>query len=177
MSLNPLAAVFLPQSSSDPPISLCNCTTMSLPLVPLFCGMPPHIVPSHAPSINQHITDGTFILPFLQPTNQSKPSSAALQPTPESLVHFSSHLQHQANCLQAFHMTIQQFNQHLKAPHLDRQTLQLIVLQLQNDFASLRYLLFSNKNIAVKNSATSPLINPNPNPNSSSPASPLPCLH
>ena len=51
--------------------------------------------------------------------------------------------------------------------------MQLIVLQLQNHFASLCYLLFSrvetisNKHIAVKNSATSPLLNPkhNPNPN------------
>ena len=48
---------------------------------------------------------------------------------------------HQANCLQAIHKTIQQFTQHLKEEHLDRQTLQLIVLQLQNDFALLRYLL------------------------------------
>ena len=48
--------------------------------------------------------------------------------------------------------------------------MQLIVLQLQNDFALLRYLHISpvettsNKDIAVKNSATSPLLNPNPNP-------------
>ena len=64
----------------------------------------------------------------------------------------------------------QQFHQHLKADQLDRKTLQLIVLQLQNYFALLCYLLFfpietiSNKGIAGKNSATSPLINPNPNP-------------
>ena len=70
-----------------------------------------------------------------------------------------------------FTKTIQQFNQHLKTEHLDRQTLQLIVLQLQNDFASLRYMLFSrvetisNKYITVKDSATSPLLNSKPNPN------------
>ena len=58
----------------------------------------------------------------------------------------------------------------MKAEQLDRQTLQLILLQLQNDFALLRYLLFSpveiisNKNI-TENSATSPLFNPNANPN------------
>ena len=69
----------------------------------------------------------------------------------------------------------------MKAEHLDRQTLHLIVLQLQNDFALLRYFLFSavetisNKDIAVKKSATSPLIIPNPNPNPTSSAFPLPC--
>ena len=58
--------------------------------------------------------------------------------------------------------------QHLKAEQLDRKTLQIVVLQLENDFALLRYLLFSsvgticNKDFAVKNSATSPSINPNP---------------
>ena len=82
--------------------------------------------------------------------------------------------QHQAICLQAIHKTIQQFNQHLKAEHLDRKTLQLIVLQLQNDFALLRYLLFSNKDIAVWSSATSPSLNPNPNPTSC--AFPLPSI-
>ena len=177
MSLNPLAPVFLPQPSFDPPISMCISTTMSLPSVQLFCGMPPQIVPSHAPAINQHITDGTFLLPILQATNQSKPNAAAHQPTPEYSTHLSSPLQHQANCLQAIHKTIQQFNQHLKAQQLDRHTLQLIVLQLQNAFAILRYLLFSDKDIAVTNSATSPLIKPNPNPiiNPTSSAFPLPC--
>ena len=65
----------------------------------------------------------------------------------------------------------------MKAQHLDRQTLQLTVLQLRKDFALLRYLLFSNKDIAVKDSATSPLINPIPklNPNLTSFAFPLPC--
>ena len=185
MSLNPLAPVFLPhyQSSSDPPISLCNSTTMNLHLAQLICGMPPQTIPSHAPSINQHIFDGTFLLPLPQPTNQSKPDAAVHQPTPGSSVLLSSSLQHQANCLQAVHRTIQQFNQHLKEEHLDRQTLQLLVFQLQNDFALLRYLLFSpvatisNKDIAVKNSATSPLIKPHlkPNPNATSSAFQLPC--
>ena len=149
---------------------------MSLPLAQLFCEKPPQIVPSHAPSINQHTTDGTFLLPFLQPTNQSKPNAAAHQPFTESSTLLSSRLQYQAYCLQAIHKTIQQFNQHLKAQHLDRPASQLIVRQLQNDFALLRYFFFSNKDIAVKNSATIPLINPNPNPNPTSPAFQLPCV-
>ena len=135
--------------------------------------MPPQIIPSHAPFINQHITDGTLLLPLLQLANQSKPNVAAYPPSVGSSSFFSSPLQHQANCLQAIHKTIQQFDQHLKAEHLDRQTLQLLFLQLQNDFALLRYLLFSDNDIVVKNSATSPLINPNPNRSSS--AFPLPC--
>ena len=173
MSLNLLAPAFLPhyQSSSDPPISLCNSTTRSLPLAQLICRMPPRTIPSHAPSASQHITDGTFLLPLLQPADQCKPDAPVRQPTPGSSALLPSSPQHQENCLQAIHKTIQQCNQHLKAEHLHRQTLQLIVLQLQNDFAVLRYLLFSrvettsNKDIAVKNSATSPLFKPNPNPN------------
>ena len=137
MSLNPLAPAFLPhfQPSSDPPLSLRNSTTMSFPLAQLFCGMLPQITPSHAPSINRHITDSTFILPPFQLSNQSKPDAAAHQPTPGSSTLSSSPLQHQATCLQAIHKSIQQFNQQLKAEHLDRQALQLIALQLQNDFA------------------------------------------
>ena len=137
--------------------------------------MPPQTVPSHAPSINQHITDGTFLLLFLRPTNQSEPNAAAHPPTTESSVPLSSPLQLQANCLQVVYKTIQQFNQHLKAQHLGRQTLQLTVLQLQKDFALLRYLLFSNKDIALKDSTTSPLNNPNPNPSPTSSAFPLLC--
>ena len=179
-SLNPLAPAFLPhhQSSSDPPIPLGNSTTMSLPLAQLFCGMPPQIIPSHAPSLNQHITDGT-LLPLLQSTHQSKPVAVAHQPTSGSSACLSSPLQHRPNCRQALHITIQQFNQHLKAEHVDRQTLQLIVLHLQNDFALLRYLLFSpvetisNKDFLVKNSATSPLLNSEPNPNPTSSVLPL----
>ena len=127
--------------------------------------MPPHLIPSHAPSINQHITDGTLLLPLLQQSNQSQPDAAARQPSLGSSTLLSSPVQHQANCLQAIHKTIQQFNQHLKAEHSDRQTIQLIVLQLQYDFALLRYLLLSlvetisNKDIV----ATSPLFNTNPN--------------
>ena len=177
MSLNSLAPAILPhyQPSSDPAISLCNSTTMSLPLTQLCCGMPPQIVPSHAPSNNHPMTDGTFILSLIQPKNPSKQDAAVPQRNPGYSSLFSLPLQHQANCLQAIHKTIQQYNQQLKAEHLNRQTLQLIVLQLQTDFASLRYLLFSNKDIAVKNSATSPLLNPNPNPNPTSSAFPLPC--
>ena len=183
MLLNPLAPAFLPhyQSSSDPPIALCNSTTMSLPLTQLFCGMPSQNIPSHALSLNQHNTDGTF----LQPTNQSKPDAMVHQPTLGSSALLSSPVQHQAKCLQAIHKTIQQFNQHWKAEHLHGQTLKLIVLQLQNDFALLRYLLFSpvetisNKDIALKNSALSPLFNPNlnPNPNPTSSAFPFPCTN
>ena len=86
MSLNPLAPAVLPQYqySSDGPISLCNSTAMSLPLAQLFCGMPPQTIPSHAPSITQHFSDGTFLLPLLKPTNQSKPDAAVHQPKPGS---------------------------------------------------------------------------------------------
>ena len=147
---------------------------MSFPLAQLICGIPPQITPFHA---NRHITDGTSLLPFVQSTKQSKPNAAAQQPNPESSALLSSPLQHQANCLQSVHKTIQQFNQYLKAEHLDRQALQLIALQLQNenDSALLRYLLFSDKDTAAKDSATSPLINPNPNPNPTSSAFTLPC--
>ena len=138
----------------------------------LICGIPPQITPFHA---NQHITGGTFLLPFLQSTKQSKPNAAAQQPNPESSALLSSPLQHQANCLQSIHKPIQQFNQYLKAEHLDRQALQLIAPQLQNDIALLRYLLFSDKTTAAKDSATSPLINPNFNPNPTSSAFTLPC--
>ena len=175
MSPKPLAPAFLPhyQSSSDPPIFLCHSNTMSLPLAQLLCGMPPQTILSHAPSFKQHITDGTFRLLLLQPTNQSKSNAAVHQPTSGSSALLPTTLQHQANCLQAIHKTIQQFNQHLKEEYLDRQTSQLVVLQLQNDSALLRYLLFSpvetipNKDITVKHSATSPMFNskPNTNPN------------
>ena len=108
MSFNPLAPVFLPryQSSSEPHVSFCNSTTMSLSLAQLICGMPPQIIRSHTLSINQHITDGSFLLPLLQPTNQSKPDAAVRQPTPRSSALLPSSLQHQAICLQAIHKTI-----------------------------------------------------------------------
>ena len=167
MSLNPLAPAFLLQfqSSCDPAISLGNSTTMSFPLAQIFCAMPAQINPPHAPSINQHITDGTFLLPSLQLTSPSQPNAAVHQPTAEISALLSSPLLHQANYLQAINKTIQQLNQQLKAENLDRQALQLIALQLQNDFALLRCLLFSGKDTASKDSATSPLINPHPNPN------------
>ena len=184
MSLNPLAPAFLPQHqfSSDPPFSLYNSNTMNLPLAQLICGMPPQITPSHAPSINQHIADNTLSLPLLQPISQYTKDTAAHKPTPGSSTHLPSSLHRQTKCLQAINNSIQQINQHLKAEELDRQILQLVVLQLQNDFAVLRYLLFSsaetipNKDIAVKDTATSPLFDPtskpnpnaNPNPNPSS---------
>ena len=166
MSINPLAPAFLPsyQSFSKPPTSLCNSNTMNLPLAQLICGMPPQIAPSHAPSINQHIADNTLLLPLLQPINQYTNDAAAHKPTPGSSTHPSSSLHHQMKCLQAINNSIQQFNQHLKAEKLDRQILQLVVLQLQNDFAVLRYLLFSptgtlpNKDVTGKDAATSPLI-------------------
>ena len=162
MSFNPLAPALLPhyQLCSGPPISLCNSTAMDLPLAQLIRGLPPQTIPSHAPSLSQHTTDGTFLFLLLQPTNKSKSDAAVHQPTPRSSTLLPSPLPHQANCLQAINKTITQFNQHLKAEQLDRQTLQLILLQLQNDFALLRYLLFSpvettsNKDISVKNSAT-----------------------
>ena len=72
------------------------------------------------------------------------------------------------------HKTLQQFYQHLKAEQLDRMILQATVLQLQNDFALLRYLLFSSVgtipfiDFSLIISATSPSISPNPNPNPTS---------
>ena len=57
----------------------------------------------------------------------------------------------------------------------------IIVLQLQNDFALLRYLLFSSvgtipvSDTSVQDSATSPLINSNPNPKPTSNALLIPC--
>ena len=173
MSLNPLAPAFLPrhQSSSDPPFSLCNSNTMNLPLAQLICGMPPQSTPSHAPSINQHIADNTLLLPLLQPINQYTKDAAAYKPTLGSSTPLSSSLHHQMKCLQAINNSIQQFNQHLKAEKLDRQILQLVVLQLQNDFAVLRYLLFSstgtipNKDVTVKDAATSPSLDTTAHPN------------
>ena len=169
MSLNPLAPAFLPQFQAfcDPAISLGNSTTMSFPLAQLFRGMPAQITPSHVPFNNQHITDGPFFFPSLQPTNQCKPNAAPHQRNPESSALLSPPLQHQAKCLKSIHKTIQQFNQYLKAEHLERQALQLIALQLQNDFVLLRYLLFSDQGTAAKDSTTSPIFNPNPNPTSS----------
>ena len=89
MSLSPLAPAFLPHSqcSSDPPLSLCNSTTMGLPLARLFCGMPPQIISSHAPPMNQLITEGTFILPLIQSTNPSKQDAEVQQP-PWILIYF-----------------------------------------------------------------------------------------
>ena len=170
MSLNPLAPAFLPQvhSSLDPPIPLGNSDTRSFPLAQLICGIPPQSTPFHAPSINQHITDVTFLLPSLQLTSQSKPNAAVHQSTPEFSAFLSSPLLHQANCLQAIHKTLQKLNKQLKAENLDRQALQLIALQLQNDFALLRFLLFSDKDTAATDFAPSPLINPNPNLNPTS---------
>ena len=122
MSLNPLAPAFLPQfqSSCEPAISLGNSTTMSFPLAQLFCGMPQQDIPPHASSINQHITDGMFLLPSLQLTNQSKPNATVHQSTLEFSALLSSPLLHQANCLQANNKTIQQLSQPLKAENVDR---------------------------------------------------------
>ena len=149
---------------------------MSFSMAQLICRIPPPITPSHAPSVNQHITDGTFLLPSVQLTSQSKPNAAVHQSTPDFSALLSSPLLHQANCLQAIHKTVQQLHQQLKAENLDRQALQLIAFQLQNDFALLRYLLFSDKDTAATDFGPSPLINPNtnPNPNPTSPST-LPC--
>ena len=184
MSLNPLATAFLPsyQSSSNPPIALSNSTTMGLPLAQLFCGMPPQIFP-----LSLLLLTNTLLTPLPSSLFSSRPISLRqmqqlINPLLDLLAPLSSSLQHPWNCLQAINKTIKQFSQHLKAEQLDRQTLQLILLQLQNDFALLRYLLFSqveatsNKNITVKDSAASPLFTPkaNPNPNPTSAARTFP---
>ena len=175
MSLNPLAPAFLPQhqSSSDPPIMLDHSYAMNFPLVPLTCGPPPQSIPLLTSSINQQPTDSALLLPLLQSTNQSTADTIARKPTCGSSTLLPSSLQNQTKCLQAINNSLQQFNQHLKEEKLNRQILQLIALQLQNDFAVLRYLLFSstetlpNKDISVQDTATSPLFNlsANPNPN------------
>ena len=146
--------------------------------------MPPQIIPSDAPSINQHIADNTLLL---QPINQYTTDAAAHKPTPGPSTHLPSALHHQTKCLQAINNSIQKFTQHLKAEELDRQILQLVVLQLQNDFAVLRYLLFSStgtipsKDVTVKDAATSPLLDttahPNPNANPNPNPNPNPSLH
>ena len=178
MYLTPFAPAFLPhyQFPSVPPISLCKPTTMSLPLAQIFCGMPPSISPAHAPAITQPITDSLtpIILPLIQSKNPSRQDAEIFQPPPGSSSLLPSSLQKQAQCVQAIHKTIQQFYQHLKADKLNRRTLRIIVLQLQNEFALLRYLLFSIvgatpiSDTSLNNSTISPLIaikpirNPNP---------------
>ena len=173
MSLNPLAPAFLPQSFSDTPISLYNSTTMSLPLAHFFAKC------LHKSSYLMLLLLINTSLTALFSSQQISLNRTQrfIKPTPGPSTLLSSPLQHHANCLKAIHKTMQQFNQHLEAEHLIRQTVQLIVLQLQNDFALLLFLLFSNKNIAVKHSATSHLLNPNPNPipNPTSSVLPLPC--
>ena len=65
----------------------------------------------------------------------------------------------------------------MKVEQLDRRILQTIVLQLRNDFALLRYLLFSSMGTSPisdnpgNNSASIPPIKPNP----TSTALPIPC--
>ena len=90
--------------------------------------MHPQLIQSHAPPTSQAITDGIFMLSFTQPKNPSKQDAKFHQPPPESSSILSSPLQRPANCIQAFHQTIQQFNQHLKAEQLDRKPLQVIAL-------------------------------------------------
>ena len=174
MSLKPLSPAFFLHYPfpSDPPISLCISTTKIFPLAPLLCVMPPSITPCHVPPIAQPFTDGTFILLLMQSKNSPKQDTVTLQshPGPSSLLFLS--LQHQAPCLQAINETIQQVHIRLKADKFDRRPLQIIVLQLQKDFALLRYLLFTSaattliSETSVNNSAiTSPTtLNPNRNP-------------
>ena len=111
MSLNPLAAPFFPhyQFPSDPSIPLCNSTTMSFPFVQKLCGMSPSIALSHGPPIIQPITDGTMIVPLIQPKNPSMQDAETPQPPPGSSSVIPSSLQHQAQCLKATQKTIQQF--------------------------------------------------------------------
>ena len=173
MSLNPLAPAFLPQhqSSSGPSVMLDHSYAMNFPLVPLPCGLPPQSIPLLTSSINQQPTDSTLLLPLLQSTNQSTADTIARKPISRSSTLLPSSLQNQTKCLQTINNSLQQFNQHLKEEKLDRQILQLLALQLQNDFAVLRYLLFSstgtlpNKDVSVQDTATSPISNPIANPN------------
>ena len=154
---------------------------MSLPLAEKRCGMPPSITPSHAPPLSQPMADGALILSLIQPKNPSKQDAESLQPPPGSSSFLPSPLKHQVQCPQAIHKTIRQFHQHLKAEQLDQNSLQIIFFQHQNDFALMRYLIFSSvatipiSYTSVKNSATSPPINFNRNPNPTSNALLLPC--
>ena len=155
---------------------------MGLPFAQRLNGMPALIAPPLAPPTTQPITDGTFIFPLIQSKIPSKQDAETLQPPLESSSLLLSSFQHQAQCLQATHKTIQQFYQHLKAEQLDRRTLQITVLQLQNDFAKLRYLLFSSvettliSETSVSNSGIIPptTVNPNPNPQPTSILLPIP---
>ena len=173
MSFNPLVPAFLPHYHfpSDPPISLCNPAAKNLPLAQVFCGMPPSITPFHAPPITQPVVDGAFILPPFRPKKPSKQDDEIVQPLPESSSLLLLSLQHQEQCLEVIHKTIQQIHQHLKAEPLNKRTLQMIFFQLQNDFAFLRYLLFSSvgtipvNDTSVNNSAFSPPTNHNLNLN------------
>ena len=80
---------------------------------------------------------------------------------------FPSSLHPQAQCLHAIQKLIKQLQQHLKAAHLDRKTLQILALQFQNDFAVLRYLLlYSVGNISPHdNSVSHSTIQPANKPN------------
>ena len=183
MSLNPFAPAFLPhyQFSSNPPISLCISTAMSLPLAQIFFRLshclPPSITTSHARSLGQPTTDDTLVLRLIQPKKLSKQDVGALQPHPESSSLLPSPLQPQVQRLQAIHKTIQQFHQHLKAEQFNGMILQTIVLQPQNDFALLRYLHCSSigttpiNDTSVNKTVSSPPTNPNP----TSTALPIPC--
>ena len=109
-SLTPLApASFTSQSISIRPTYLAAqlCHDESPPCS-ILSGMPQSISPPpHAPTITQPSTDGTFILPLIQPKNPSKRDPGTLQHPAGSSSLLLSSLQHQERCLQAIHKTIQ----------------------------------------------------------------------
>ena len=123
----------------------------------------------------QPITDGTN-LPLITQKNASIDNPELIQHFAGSPSVLPSYLQHQTQCIHTIHKTIRHLRLHLKAEQLNGKTFQIIALQLLNDFALLRYLLFSsvgtipNSVNSVDNPTISPTAtfnrNPKPNPTS-----------
>ena len=133
MPLNPLAPAFFlhNQLPSDPPITLRRPITMNLPLAQIFCGRPSPFVPP--PTLHIHIPqpiyDGTD-LPFTLQKNPSIEDPECVQPLsgPSTLSIVSSPSSTMSTRDQK---RIKRFQQQLKAAHLDRKTLQLLLFNFR----------------------------------------------
>ena len=139
MSINHLAPVPFRQHNRLTALaeSLDNLTSMNPYLLPIVCGM--HSLTELS---TFHVSTPNFDATIPQKQLRLNPQPFQhLRGTP--LTQPSVHQNQQAQCLHAIHMTIRQLHEHLKSDQLNRKALQLIALQLQNDFALLRYLLFS----------------------------------
>ena len=138
MSLNPLAPIFFPQYNSFPAVIevLDNLKHMKPHLLPIVSGMSA-LNELYIPNIKTPDSDATT------PENQLR-----LDPQPRQHLSTSPSLQtsvlqnQEAQHLRAIHKTTRHLQEHLKSDQLNQRALLLITLQLQNDFASLRYLLF-----------------------------------